>query len=166
MRGALTLTTVLAVVAAPACSSPADAPPAASEAIIGARGPATQIAADDGWRLVAQDSVAGPCLQLFANDDSGYGCGFGVPELHSIGYFPTLLGQQRFLAGPVTSDVDRVRVELRDGSRIHTDVMATEEGLHVYVVRVPAGELQRLVALSSDRQEIERLETPSDPWGS
>ena len=129
-------------------------------------GDAVEVAAQDGWRLLAQQSQFGQCLELAANDESELACGFEVPERHDVSYFAAQLGSDRFLAGPVVADAATVRVELVDRDPLDVPVIEAEIGTYVYVVRVPGGLCARVVALDSDGGELDSVEMPEDPWAS
>ena len=131
------------LVLASGCS---DSSPATSGEIPSPVGPPREVAAHDGWRLVAQDSEFGPCLELSANGESGFGCGFEVPDRHLVGYFAPMLGNDRFVAGPVVDEAATVRVELLDGAAVETETIGTSLGTNVYVLRVRSGRTKRVIA--------------------
>lgn len=155
---------LLACLAATACSG-SDAPDTV-EGLPSPVGTAQEVARGDGWRLVAQDSELGLCLELFANEDESFGCGFEVPERHHVGYFAAELGPDRFLAGPVDEAVTQVMVQRVGGDPIRTRPVDTSIGVGVYVVRVQGGAIRRVVALGATGQRLDALETPRDPWRS
>ncbi len=74
------------------------------------------------WEVHARPSDAGLCIEV--RDSEGgrsLGCGFGVPDLHPVGFLihRTRDGRQLLLAGPIASRAATLRLELVGGERLN-----------------------------------------------
>jgi hypothetical protein len=178
-RGSLVLALTLLVVAG--CGSESAEPGLGVERPFPRRmGPAREVAQgiDGGyrWRLVAQDSEIGLCLEMGMVERHGkvdLGCGFDVPEKHMVRFFAhtgMVAGAvHRFLAGPVAREVAIVRVELQGTDPVDVEPFGLDAGFDVrfFVSPVPGNaELLSVVALDPGGREIDSQNVPADPFGA
>jgi hypothetical protein len=161
-------------------SDPAGQGPGADQPFPRRRGPAVEVARGTqgayGWRLVAQDSEIGLCLEMGRMDGSGgadLGCGFEVPEKHMVRFFAhagmAAGAEHRFFAGLVARDVVMVRVELREAEPVDVEPIGLNAGFEVnfFVAPVPGDAMPlSVVALGPGGQELDRQAGPADPFGA
>lgn len=119
--------------------------------------------------LFVQDSVEGPCLGVRDSEDSTEGCGFEVPERHSVGHVvhEASVDGPAAVAGIVVPDASQVRLELVDGTAVDLEpVDASGFAMRFFVAEIddPAA-LAAVVALGPSGEEIERRPTDAPDDG-
>jgi hypothetical protein len=151
----------------------------ASQLAPGPRGPTFSVAAGVGWELLAWRSDAGICLDYATTDNYSSACGFPVTDNLSQSPSQThaavvgLAGpsdlRSGFVAGVGRADVERVDLELTDGTIVAADVYRAPPGLRtrlrffiapdVDVARTsPGPPVLAVVAYDKDGRLLERNE--------